>query len=202
MFNPPHRGHLALARSAADELDLVRVLLTPTLIPPHKPVESDPGAEHRLRMCELAVGEDRRLGVCTLELERPGPSYTVDTLQSIHATDPDAEVTLIVGADMARTLPAWREPHEILKLVARIAVAERDDSTRAETVESLAPLGGANMTAFLRMKPIDVSSSMIRDRAFAGEPIEQLVGSQVDGYIAEHGLYRAVPRQDGRQARA
>jgi nicotinate-nucleotide adenylyltransferase len=194
MFNPPHVGHLALARSAVEDLGLERVLLTPTLIP-HKPVEHDPGAEHRLRMCELAVGEDPRLGVCTLELERPGPSYTVDTLRSIHASDPDAEVTLIVGADMARTLDRWREPHEIVKLLARVAVAGRDDSTRAQVSESLEPLGVH--TAFLGMKPIDVSSSAIRERILAGEPVERSVGREVAGYIAEHALYRSGPGMPG-----
>ena len=129
MFNPPHLGHLALARAAAGQLGLARVLLTPVLVPPHKPAKWDPGAEHRLAMCRLAIDEDPGLGVCTLELERPGPSYTVDTLRSIHESNPDAELTLIVGADMARTLDSWREPREILRL-ARLAVAEREGSTR------------------------------------------------------------------------
>jgi nicotinate-nucleotide adenylyltransferase len=195
MFNPPHLGHLALARCAAGDLDLDRVLLTPTLIPPHKPVELDPGAEHRLRMCELAVAGEERLGVCTLELERPGPSYTVDTLRSIHASEPDADVTLIVGADMARTLGSWREPHEIVELTSRVAVAGRDDSTREELIGSLTSLGAD--AAFLSMEPIDVSSSAVRERVLAGEPVEQLVGGEVAAYIAEHGLYRSVPAVAG-----
>jgi nicotinate-nucleotide adenylyltransferase len=188
MFNPPHLGHLALARSAVGDLDLERVLLTPTLIPPHKPVELDPGAEHRLRMCELAVEPHERLGVCTLELERSGPSYTVDTLRSIHASDPDAEVTLIVGADMARTLASWREPHEIARLISQVAVAERDDAGRAEVLDSLQALGVGG--AFLGMEPIDVSSSLIRERIAAGEPVEGFLSAEVADYIAERGLYR------------
>lgn len=190
MFNPPHVGHLALAHAAASDLDLERVLLTPTLVSPHKPAEEDPGAEHRLRMCRLAVQDDRRVGVCALELERPGPSYTVDTLRSIHEGDPDVEVTLIVGADMARTLGSWREPREILRL-ARLAVAERDDVTRREVLDALVPLDGAGRTAFLEMPLVDVSSSMIRLRVTAGEPVEALVGSDVARYIAQHELYGA-----------
>jgi nicotinate-nucleotide adenylyltransferase len=188
MFNPPHLGHLALARAAASELGLDRVLLTPVLVPPHKPAKWDPGAEHRLRMCRLAVRRDPRLGVCTLELERPGPSYTVDTLRSIHASDPDAELTLIVGADMARTLGSWREPREILKL-ARLAVAERDGARRGEVLDALGPLHGAARTVFIDMPPVEVSSSIVRERAAAGEPIDELVGPDIASYIAQQHLY-------------
>ncbi len=192
MFNPPHLGHLALARAAAEDLRLERVLLTPALVPPHKPAKWDPGAEHRLAMCRLAALGEPRLAVCTLELERPGPSYTVDTLKSIHASDPDAELTLIVGADMARTLGSWREPREILSL-ARLAVAERDGSTRKEVLDALSPLGGADRIVSLRMPPHDVSSSQVRRRLTAGEPIDGLVGPEVARYIFEHELYGRQP---------
>lgn len=188
MFNPPHLGHLALARAAASELGLDVVLLTPVLIPPHKPAKWDPGADHRLRMCELAVQGEKQLGVCTLELERPGPSYTVDTLRSINASHPDAELTLILGADMARTLGSWREPREILEL-ARLAVAERDGSRRAEVIDALIPLGGGERVVFLGMKPHEASSSLVRRRLTSGAPIESLVGSAVADYIARHELY-------------
>lgn len=192
MFNPPHLGHLALARAALSELGLDRVLLTPVLIPPHKPAKWDPGVEHRLRMCRLAVGEEPGLNVCTLELERPGPSYTVDTLRSIHASKPDAELTLIVGADMARTLASWREPHEILKL-ARLAVAEREDTSRREVLDEIAPLEARAQITFVDMPRLDISSSRVRRQLTAGEPIDELVGVEVAGYIAEHELYGRRP---------
>jgi nicotinate-nucleotide adenylyltransferase len=188
MFNPPHLGHLALARAAASELGLDVVLLTPVLIPPHKPAKWDPGADHRLRMCELVVQGDERLGICTLELERPGPSFTVDTLRSIHDSHPDAELTLILGADMARTLGSWREPREILDL-ARVAVAEREGSRQAEVIDALVPLGDGERAVFLDMEPHAVSSSLVRRRLTSGAPIESLVGSEVAGYIARHELY-------------
>jgi nicotinate-nucleotide adenylyltransferase len=192
MFNPPHLGHLALARAAATQLGLERVLLTPVLVPPHKPAKWDPGAEHRLAMCRLAVEGDPRLGVCTLELERPGPSYTVDTLRSIHENDPDAELALIVGADMARTLASWREPREILRL-ARLAVAEREDSTRHEVSEALVQLDASPRISFVDMPPLDISSSLVRRKLTSGEPIDGLVGAEVAGYIAEHELYGRRP---------
>jgi nicotinate-nucleotide adenylyltransferase len=142
-------------------------------------------------MCRLAVGSsDPSLGVCTLELERPGPSYTVDTLRRIHADDPDAKVTLIVGADMARTLSSWREPERIRQL-ARLAVAERDGSARDEVLESLAPLGEEGSTVFIQMAPVEVSSSMVRERVGAGRTLDGLVDPEVARYIYEHGLYGA-----------
>ncbi|HTB50787.1 MAG TPA: nicotinate-nicotinamide nucleotide adenylyltransferase, partial [Solirubrobacteraceae bacterium] len=132
------------------------------------------------------------LGVCTLELERPGPSYTIDTLRSIHASNPDAELTLIVGADMARTLASWREPREILKL-ARLAVAEREDASRREVSDALAPLNARARIAFVDMPRLDISSSQVRRQLTAGEPIRELVGGEVASYIAEHELYGRRP---------
>lgn len=192
MFNPPHLGHLALARAGATQLKLDRVLLTPVLIPPHKPAKWDPGPEQRLLMCRLAAQDYPFVDVCTLELERPGPSYTVDTLRAIHANQPDAELTLILGADMARTLGSWREPREILKL-ARLAVAERDDTSRREVLDALAPVAGAERVAFLDMAPCDISSSRVRRDLASGEKIEELVGSNVAAHIAANELYGSQP---------
>jgi nicotinate-nucleotide adenylyltransferase len=192
MFNPPHLAHIALAQAAVSELGLSRVLLTPVLVPPHKPAMWDPGPEHRLAMCRLAVQDVPDVEVCTLELQRPGPSYTVDTLRGIHAENPDAELTLIVGADMASTLGSWREPGEILRL-SRLAVAEREGSVRRDVCEALAPLGARERVVFLEMAPREVSSSLVRRRIAAGEPIEGLVGGAVAAYVAEHRLYGRRP---------
>jgi nicotinate-nucleotide adenylyltransferase len=192
MFNPPHVGHLALAHAAVRELELGRVLLTPALVPPHKPARWDPGAEHRLAMCQLAVCGQARLGVCTLELQRPGTSYTVDTLRAIHASDPSAELTLILGADIACTLASWREPGEILAL-ARIAVAEREGTSREQVLGALTPLDASARVSFVEMPRVDVSSTLVRRRLTAGEPIEQQVGAAVAGYISEHELYGRQP---------
>jgi nicotinate-nucleotide adenylyltransferase len=187
-FNPPHVGHLALARVAADELGLERVLLMPANVAPHKLDAPDPGTRHRLRMCELLAAEDARLKACPIELKRPGPSYTVDTLRSIHSTEPSAELTLIVGADTARTLPSWREPHEVLGL-ARLAVAAREGTERQAVLDALGELDGAATAAFLTMAPVTVSSSHVRAKAAAGEPLGGLVPAAVERYIAAERLY-------------
>jgi len=197
-FNPPHLGHMAIARHALGELELERLALMPARVPPHKSIEQDPGCEHRLAMCRLLIDSCPRLSVCTLETEREGPSYTVDTLTSIHASHPHAELTLIVGADIASTLPAWREPQRLLAL-ATLAVAERPGSDRRAVLEPLAALDTVGeRVRFLNAPVVDVSSSRVRERAAAGEPIDDLVGPAVAGYIAEHALYGAGVRAASR----
>jgi nicotinate-nucleotide adenylyltransferase len=163
--------------------------------PPHKPAGADPGARHRLRMCELAVQGAEGISACGLELERGGPSYTVDTLERLHAKHPHARLTLIVGADTARTLGSWREPRRLLEL-AELAVATRTGSSRPEVLDALAGLGPGHgpdeaRVRFLAMPAIGVSSSIVRERVARGEPIEELVGAAVAAYIAEEGLYAA-----------
>jgi nicotinate-nucleotide adenylyltransferase len=123
----------------------------------------------------------------------------VDTLNAIHASHPDAELTFIVGADTANTLAAWREPAKLLEL-ADLAVAARTGSARQEVLDTVARLGdrgpGGKASAkvrFLDMPTIAISSSEARRRAAGGEPIDGLVGPAVAAYIAEHGLYRSPP---------
>jgi nicotinate-nucleotide adenylyltransferase len=187
-FNPPHLGHLAIARHAREQLGIERVLLMPAGAPPHKPIEHDPGTAQRLQMCGLLVEGAEGLAVSALETERQGPSYTVDTVRTLHASHPETELTFIVGADVASTLPSWREPQALLEL-ARCAVAARPGSDRDGLLDALAPLGGR--VRFLDAPLLDISSSRARAQAAAGEPIERLVGHAVASYISEHGLYRA-----------
>lgn len=196
-FNPPHVGHLALARHARRELGLERVLLVPLHTPPHKPAGEDPGPAHRLRMCRLAVDGVADVEVCALEIERGGPSYTVDTLSALHASHPDAELTLILGADTASTLPAWCEPARLLGL-ADLAVATRENTSPAAVLDAIAAIpvddvgqrDGKDRVRFLEMPAIAVSSSTVRHRVAEGEAIEELVGPDVAEYIVEHDLYR------------
>jgi nicotinate-nucleotide adenylyltransferase len=189
-FNPPHLGHLALARRAADELGLATVHLIPAHTAPHKADEPEPGAGHRVQMCRLLVEEDEpALSVWTLEIERGGTSFTVDTLRAIDAAHPDTELTLIVGADSARTMSGWREPMALFEL-ADVAVAARPGTDQAAVTQTLAPLLGGARLQFLRAPMLDISSSQARDRAARGEDVEELVGPRVARYIAEHRLYR------------
>lgn len=192
-FNPPHVGHLVCAREALDQLGLDRVLLMPVAVPPHKPSHDDPGASQRIGLCELAVVADTGLAVSDLEVRRGGPSYTVETLRELHETSPTDELTLIVGADMARSFPAWRDPGGILAL-ARLAVVERDDVGRDEILEQLALLpAAADRVTFFQMPRLDVSSSLIRARVGDGRSIRDLVPEAVAEVIAQRGWYRRDP---------
>jgi nicotinate-nucleotide adenylyltransferase len=190
-FNPPHLGHLVCAQEALLQLALDTVALVPAGVPPHKDAEADPGAEARLELCRLAIAADERLTVWRDELDRPGRSYTVDTLRAVHERDPGDELTLIVGADMARTLPAWREPEAVLSL-ARVAVAAREGVEREAVAGELGSLGSRDRISFFAMPRIDISSTLIRRRLARGEPIRYLVPDAVASRIAEKRLYAAA----------
>jgi nicotinate-nucleotide adenylyltransferase len=175
------------------------VLLMPVHTAPHKRTEADPGPRHRLRMSELLAEGSDRLSACPLEIERGGPSYTVDTLNAIHASHPDAELTFILGADTASTLAGWRDPAKVLEL-ADLAVAARSGAARRQLLDALALIGddadagrpARPKVRFLDMPLIEISSSEARARASRGEPIEGLVGPAVADYIGRHGLYRVA----------
>ena len=189
-FNPPHLAHLVCAQEALIQLDLDRVLLVPVAVAPHKPIEADPGVEHRVAMCEAAVAGDDRLGVSRADADRDGPSYTVDLLRALSGDD---ELTFIVGGDMAFSLPAWRDPEGVLAL-SRIGVAEREGVRRADISERLAGLAGAaQRVRFFDMPRLDISSSLIRRRAGAGLPLRYLVPDAVAAYIDRERLYRPAP---------
>jgi nicotinate-nucleotide adenylyltransferase len=153
-FNPPHIGHLLCAQEARVQLGLDRVDLVPVHVPPHKQVTDDPGPEVRLELCRLAVGEDEALGVSDIDVRRPGPSFTVDTLRGLGTED--LQLTFIVGGDMALSLPDWREPSEILRL-ARLGVAERAETRRDEIEQRLAPLGASGRIDYFAMPRLDIS---------------------------------------------
>lgn len=188
-FNPPHLGHLLCAQEAYVQLALDVVMLIPARIPPHKPVEEEPGVEHRLELCRLVAREDQRFEVSDLEVLRAGPSYTVDTLTELHSNAPDNELFLIVGGDIAAGFADWHEPERVLSL-ATLAVAERRGTPRESVEAVLGRLRGGDRTCFFRMPRIDISSTAVRDRVRAGLPIRYLVPEPVEGYIAEKGLYR------------
>jgi nicotinate-nucleotide adenylyltransferase len=187
-FNPPHIAHLVCASQALAALELDRVLLVPVNEPPHKANEADPGVEHRIELCRLAVAGDERLDVSLVDAEVPGRSFTVDTLSRLHDRCPGDQLTFIVGGDMALSLPAWREPAAILEL-AELGVAEREGVRRADIAERLSGLGTENVR-FFDMPRLDISSSQIRRLVAAGRPIRYLVPDAVADYIERVGLYR------------
>jgi nicotinate-nucleotide adenylyltransferase len=166
------------------------VLLIPAAIPPHKSVEQEPGAEHRLQMCRLAVGDDERFAVSDVELRRRGPSYTADTLAGLSSHAPTDELVLILGGDIAAGLPDWHEPERVLEL-ATVAIAERRGTPREKIERALATLRGSERARFFEMPRIEISSTMVRRRVGEGLPIRYFVPDQVLDYVEREGLYRS-----------
>jgi nicotinate-nucleotide adenylyltransferase len=191
-FNPPHIGHLVCAQEARAQLALERVILMPVHTPPHKEAIDDPGADARLALCQAAIASDEELEVSTLEIERGGPSFTVDTLRTLHGSREGDDLTFIVGGDMASSLPSWQEPEAVLEL-ARIAVAEREEHRRHEIAERVASLrGAAEQVVFFSMPRLDISSSDIRRRIAEGRPVRWLMPGEVCDEIERRGLYGRV----------
>jgi nicotinate-nucleotide adenylyltransferase len=178
-----------MAQEAHAQLRLDRVILMPVAAPPHKELADDPGPEQRLQMCELAVAKDDRFTVSRLELDRGGPSYTVDTLREIHAASPGDDLTFIVGGDMAHSLPTWREPEAVLQL-ATLAVAEREGAARTDIAERLSGLAGPDRIRFFDMPRLDISSTDIRNRVRHALPIRYMVPDDVVRAIGANGWYR------------
>jgi nicotinate-nucleotide adenylyltransferase len=191
-FNPPHLGHLICAQEAHLQLELDRVIFMPAAEPPHKPVPDDPGPEHRLELCRLAVaGDEQRFEVSDLEVVRAGTSFTVDTLEELSTSFPDSDLFLILGGDVAAGLPHWREPERILAL-ATPALADRPGTPDHAVTQALCTLPGGDRARHFKMPTIDISSTVIRRRAAAGQSIRYLVPDPVATYIGSHRLYQEI----------
>lgn len=187
MFSPPHHGHVICAQEARIQLDLDGVLLVPAGDPPHRELEDDPGAETRLAMCRLAVIGQPGLEISTVELDRDGPSYTVDTLEALVRQQPDSEFTLIIGADQAMSFGNWRTPERIGEL-AEIAVAMRVDHDRAQALGEVKRSTGVEPRT-IEMPRVDISSSLIRERLVTRATVAHLVPAGIAELIEEKELY-------------
>jgi nicotinate-nucleotide adenylyltransferase len=172
------------AQEAWWQLELDEVLLMPVGEAPHRPVEHDPGPEERFELCRLAAEGTEWLTASRAEVDRPGPSYTVDTLESLQ----DAELCFVLGADQALRLAEWHEPERVLR-VATLAIAERDGVTIEEVEAAVSAVGEARVEAF-SMPRIDVSSTEVRRRVAEKEPYRFLVPERVADRIERVGLYR------------
>jgi nicotinate-nucleotide adenylyltransferase len=180
LFNPPHVGHLALCQEAAWQLGLERVVLVPTGHPAHRPAPPEP-PEMRLRLAQAAALGNPMFTVSRLEIDRSGPSYTVDTLRELSHRYPGSSLHLLIGADQLAAMDTWHEPEAIVQL-ARLAVALRPgvDLSGAER---------ANLD-WVEMPQIGISSSLVRERVRAGRPIRYFVPDAVRELIEAEDLYR------------
>jgi nicotinate-nucleotide adenylyltransferase len=185
-FDPPHVGHVTVARDVADALALDRVLWIPARVSPHKLRRTVSTPPVRLAMVRAAAAEDPRFRVSELELERSGPSYTVDTLRELRARWPEAELFLILGADQLRAFASWRAPGEILRLATPVLM-DRD----GEDAAALAPdLPGMERAVHVPVTRVDVSATRVREAVAAGEDVSGMVPAGVRAVIEGEGLYR------------
>lgn len=195
-FDPVHFGHLALAEEAREALGLERVLFVPAGLPPHKSGQTITAAAHRLTMVELAVADNPTFGVSTRELERDGPSYTVDTVEAaadeVRAAGGTPDLTFILSAEAFGQLLSWRQPHRLLSL-CRMAVAPREGH-RMPTLAWLEEHfpGQEDRVVFLDGPHLGHSASDIRRRVAEGRSIRYHAPSAVAAYIESHDLYTDV----------
>ena len=187
-FDPVHLGHLILVSELRYALGLDRVLLIPNARSPFKSDQEISPAAHRVAMLELAVAATPWLDVSTIELERGGVSYTVDTLRALHQHDPAAQLVFLMGADSLAELPTWRDPEGILSL-AEIGVACRPGASPDISATHAALPTSRNRVHAVETPLIALSSSDIRTRIRDGKPITFLVPPTVEHYITTHNLY-------------
>jgi nicotinate-nucleotide adenylyltransferase len=188
-FDPIHAGHLILAEQARERFGLTQVLFVTAASPPHKLGEPVTDAADRLEMTRLAVADNELFTCSTIEIDRPGPSYTIDTVKEImELYGPGTQLYLLLGADEGRDLMSWREPYEIQKL-ASIVVANRPGMPVFAVIDSL-PSDFAKGIVPLEMPGVDISSTDLRERVRSGRSVRYLVPRPVEEYIWAKGLFK------------
>ncbi len=180
-FDPIHHGHLVAASEAADAFSLDEVIFVPTGNPGNKTAISSP--EHRYLMTVIATAANPRFTVSRVDIDRPGITYTIDTLTELSKARPEADLYFISGADAIAQILAWKEVDSIWSLAHFVAVTRPGHQLQLPQVKE------ARITQ-LEVPALSISSTDIRDRAAAGKPIWYLVPDGVVQYIAKHKLYR------------
>ncbi len=193
-FDPVHYGHLLLAESCREQCQLNQVWLLPAASAPHKLQRKGTSARHRVEMLRLAIGGHDALQVSTIEADRGGVSYTVDTLEAIHQQLPDAELFFLMGADSLEDLPHWREPARICQLAVPVVVRRPGSPTPSLSV--LAELVDPQRLDYFQqcqvtMPLMDLASTDIRQRVADGRSIRYRTPRAVEKYIESHQLYRS-----------
>lgn len=189
-FDPPHIGHLILAGEAVSQFKLDRLLWMLTPDPPHKLDNPITPLEHRLPMLQGMIAHNPVFELSRLEIDRPGPHYTIDTVHLLAGQEPNAEIYLLIGGDSLWELSTWRLPADLITAVSKIGVMRRPgDFTDLAEIESQLP-GVTEKIHFVDALLQPVSSRELRRRIAAGEMYRYYVPSSVYDYIETHHLYR------------
>ncbi|HEV8192177.1 MAG TPA: nicotinate-nucleotide adenylyltransferase [Ktedonobacterales bacterium] len=201
-FDPPHLGHLVLAQEVFAQLGLDRVWFVPTGSSPHKVGQRITAAAHRRAMVELAIAGDARFALSTVELERAGPSYTVDTLRQLRTRWGDVRISLVLGWDMLLYLPFWHDPGGVIAAADEIAAVHRPgfggNPEALEQLEAHLPELRAKLT-LVAAPQLELAARALRERVAANLPIRYLVPDAVCDYIETHKLYRQAGMTVGQE---
>lgn len=185
-FDPIHHGHLVAASEVAHEFDLDEVVFVPTGRPWQKSAQEVSAAEHRYLMTVIATASNPSFTVSRVDIDRPGQTYTIDTLRDLHAERPDAELFFITGADALAQILSWKDADEMWRLAHFVGVTRPGHTLSGTGL----PTDGVSL---LEVPAMAISSTDCRARVAAGEPVWYLVPDGVVQYIAKHRLYRGVP---------
>jgi nicotinate-nucleotide adenylyltransferase len=189
-FDPVHLGHLVMADVCREQLNLDEVWFVPAGHPPHKTNRELAPAKSRAEMLEFALAGISEFQISDIELKKESTSFTVETLESLAAEDPEHELFLIIGADSLHDFPTWKEPARIAELAKIIAVNRgRQDPPALEEIEQKLGSDVVDRIRVVEMPGIDVSSTDIRHRIRSGHSIRFLVPKAVEAYINEHSLF-------------
>jgi len=192
-FDPVHYGHLLLAECCREQCRLDQVRFLPAAVPPHKQDRALTPAPHRIEMLQLALAGHPQFVIDRFEIDRGGVNYTVDSLRHLRAEQPEAELFLLVGADMLVDLPNWHQADQVCTLATVVAV-RRPGVAEPEGLCGAGLVGPEQHVRFahlwVAMPVIGISSTEIRQRVKAGRSIRYLTPRAVEKYIEAHGLYR------------
>jgi len=187
-FDPPHIAHVIHAQAAAEQLGVERVLFIPAADPPHKRGETRTSADHRVAMTELAIADNAAFALSRLDVDRPGPHYSVDMLRLVHEKFAPTELFFLIGADSLIDLPRWYQPQALITLCQLAVIPRLNIAPNMNVLQQSIPALETRVT-FIQSPPIDISSTDIVTRVRAGKAIRYLVADAVLTYIQAHQLY-------------
>jgi nicotinate-nucleotide adenylyltransferase len=193
-FDPVHYGHLVIAEEVYAALDLAEMLFVPAGQPPHKPESMVASAEHRLAMLELAIAGNAHFSISRVDVERPGPSYTVETLRLLHEQwGEQTAIYFVIGWDSLDDLIAWRDPAGILEQLSYLVAVRRpgynEDSDYRDSLEARLP-GIKQRLLVVPAPQLDISSTDLRARVAERRPIKYQLPESVEQYIVQNRLYQ------------
>jgi nicotinate-nucleotide adenylyltransferase len=189
-FDPVHYGHLVAAEEARVSMNLERVLFVVANVPPHKLDEEITPVEHRLAMVSLAIASNPYFAISRVDVVRPGPSYTVDTISILQEQwGQETEIYFIMGLDSLMELPTWHQPERLIQLCHLVVVRRPGFELDMAQLEVSLP-GISSRVEILDMPEMDISSSELHERVREGLPIKYQVPPEVERYINDHELYK------------